>query len=132
MLTLTRQDAPKLLPLRQFKNGGSTLDWILERTFGSALVSHHADHSDGRLVEEDILAVVDAHSHAQAFTRHYFRLPLQASCGFLPLWLVRHPLDRIPSIYEQERRTLAKGRNDRSRRFGERLSDFPELCKALR
>lgn len=112
MPTLTADAAPKILHFHQFKNGGSTLDWILERNFGESLISHHADHSNGRLVEADILAMIQAHPETQAFTSHHFRLPLQATAGLLPLWLVRHPLDRIPSIYEQERRTLAQGPDD--------------------
>jgi hypothetical protein len=103
---------PVLLHFHQFKNGGTTLDFILEREFGDGFLSFHGDNPDSNLLEPDIKAMVAAHPAKQVFTSHHFRLPIDDMPGALPLLILRHPIDRLPSIYEQERRSSPLGPED--------------------
>jgi hypothetical protein len=112
MSSSTLPDPPALLHFHQFKNGGSTLDIILEREFGHEFLSFHGDSPDSNLLEPDMKVMLAAHPDKRVFTSHHFRLPIDGMPGAVPLLILRHPLDRLPSIYEQERRSSPLGPGD--------------------
>ena len=96
--------SPTLLHFHIFKNGGTTLDWILERNFGAQFAETHGPEATSTLFSEDIARIVQAAPDTIAFSSHHFRFPLIGIQNVIPLAFVRHPMDRIPSMYEQERR----------------------------
>ncbi|KPD15437.1 hypothetical protein ADM96_32695 [Burkholderia sp. ST111] len=93
-----------------FKNAGTTVDGILDRNFpGDA-----RGHIEGPLPwstigPDEILAYVLANPALRAISSHQARLPLPRHPGitFLPILLLRHPIDRFASVYEFERRQPA-------------------------
>lgn len=98
-------DAPRLLHFHIFKNGGSTLDWILQRNFGDAFREVHGRREESTLIEEDIESILREDSSTVVFSSHHFRFPIDRLSNVFPIVLLRDPLDRIASIFEQERRS---------------------------
>ncbi len=84
-----------------FKNGGSTIEAILEREFRGRYATLHGCHANAALDDCDIAAFLAAHPHIAALSSHHLRYPLPSirrtvlfDCCFL-----RHPLDRLQSLY---------------------------------
>ena len=100
----TNASPPRLLHFHIFKNGGSTLDWILRRNFGDAFREVHGPDAQSTLVEEDIELILKEDPSAIVFSSHHFRFPIDRLSHVFPIVLLRHPLDRVASIFEQERR----------------------------
>lgn len=88
-----------------FKNAGTTLDWALKRSFGPRFFEHHdqksirlnPNHLGEFLEEQPKLAVISSH-HVQ------FPLPELPDITFFPLIMLRHPVDRVGSVYNFEHR----------------------------
>jgi hypothetical protein len=90
-----------LLHFHMFKNGGSTIETILEREFRGRYATVHGSHSTSALDGHDIAAFLGAHPNIAALSSHHVRYPLPSirhlvlfDCCFL-----RHPLDRLQSVY---------------------------------
>src|SRR5258708_5317138 len=90
-----------LLHFHMFKNGGSTIEAILGREFRGQYATVHGSHACSALDGSDIAAFLSAHTHVTALSSHHLRYPLPAvrrmvlfDCCFL-----RHPLDRLQSVY---------------------------------
>ena len=84
-----------------FKNGGSTIEAILEREFRGRYATVHGSHTSSSLDEDDIASFISTHQNVTALSSHHLRYPLPSirrtmlfDCCFL-----RHPLDRLQSIY---------------------------------
>lgn len=89
-----------------FKNAGTTFDWSLARSFGSGFVDHRADDDlvKGKMdYLEDYLRQNPA---VTAFSSHRIAFPVENRPGFRfhTVHLLRHPIARIRSVYEFERR----------------------------
>jgi len=84
-----------------FKNGGSTIASILEREFRDDFATVHGP-DDVSVVDQTSLAdFVSSHTATQAISSHHLRYPKPVvpntiifDCCFL-----RHPLDRLQSLY---------------------------------
>lgn len=89
-----------------FKNGGSTIDYALRRSFGDALVDLHGEHDDARLMAEDIVRLVQEDPEVAAISSHHVRYPKPRVRGieFHDICFIRHPLSRIRSLYHYGRR----------------------------
>lgn len=90
-----------------FKNAGSTLHAALQRAFGT----HACGRLEGAqplrtLTAQALLDHVLANPQLRALSSHQARLPVPTSdqVTFHPLLLLRHPLDRVGSVYAFERR----------------------------
>lgn len=95
-----------LLHYHIFKNAGSTVDSVLQRHFGDGLVALHGEQDDARLVAGDVLALLDEDPSVRAITSHHLRYPKPVRHG-LVVWdacVLRHPLDRIRSLYHYGRK----------------------------
>lgn len=88
-----------------FKNAGTTLDWSLRKNFGDDFLDHRDDQpmlADGRghlaqlLQAGPALRAVSSHH----MTRDFPQLP---EVALLPVYLLRHPLARMRSVYDFER-----------------------------
>ena len=99
---------PVIVHCHLFKNAGSTLDWSLKRQFGAGFIDHRDDHSM-RQGASFLGPYIKSHNGLSAISSHHVRLPLPVSHEFkiLPIFALRHPIDRARSVYDFERRQEA-------------------------
>ena len=123
--TATAPQRPVAVIVHQhlFKHAGSTLDGALRRNFGTRFVEDRVDprlQGDGARFAETL----DVPVPPACLSSHKLRLPLPAVPGyeFHHLILLRHPLERIESVYKFEKRT--RGRIGSSGT----LAEFVEEC----
>lgn len=89
-----------------FKNAGSTFDWSLERSFREGFVDHRAD-SDLDCGGMDYLeSYLRQNPKIVAFSSHRiaFRVEDRPDFKFQTVHFLRHPIARVRSVYEFERR----------------------------
>ena len=84
-----------------FKNGGSTIEAILEREFGHRFATLHDTTASATLNSRHVASFLRRHPQISAISSHHLRYPKPAirhtivfDCCFL-----RHPLERLDSIY---------------------------------
>lgn len=87
-----------------FKNAGTTFDWSLKRNF-SELFHDHRDDEPMRNQKGYLYDYIQTHKDMVSLSSHHIQLPLPAvdDINFLPAFLLRHPIDRVGSVYEFER-----------------------------
>lgn len=100
------QDRLVVLHHHVFKNAGTTLDGALEREFGPRFATYDGPRPNHCLNRDEIAAFLARRPAIQALSSHQARPRSLPETGFrwLPILLVRHPLDRVRSIYAFERR----------------------------
>jgi hypothetical protein len=104
-----------MVHFHMFKNGGSTIEAILEREFRGRYATAHGSHASSSLDAQDIAAFLGTHLNVAALSSHHLRYPLPSirrtvlfDCCFL-----RHPLDRLQSVYSYLRKEPPElGRED--------------------
>jgi len=114
-----------------FKNGGSTVESILEREFSGGFARLHGPEADSTLVDSDLAEFLHGHAEVTAVSSHHLRYPKPAiartvlfDCCFL-----RHPLARLHSYYSYLNRIQAadpfsrRARSENVREFLEQLID---------
>jgi hypothetical protein len=91
-----------LLHYHFFKNAGSTIENILDRSFGECYGRIETADPDGHVTEPMLLDYIQRHGFIQALSSHQFRYPKPAVSGllFFDICFLRDPLDRIRSIYD--------------------------------
>jgi len=84
-----------------FKNGGSTIEAILEREFGNRFATLHDTKPSATLNGRQVACFLRRHPQISAISSHHLRYPKPAvrhtiifDCCFL-----RHPLERLDSVY---------------------------------
>jgi hypothetical protein len=88
-----------------FKNAGSTFDWILKENLGNAF----CDHRDDIPMKEEgysyLLRFLKENPQILALSSHHlmFQFKTDAEIEFIPVYLIRHPIERIRSVYNFER-----------------------------
>jgi len=89
-----------------FKNAGTSLDTILNRNFPGRWVSYDREDPGALIPADELERVILEHPRAVAFSSHQCRPPLPAnrSLQVHPIFILRHPLARIESIYRFERK----------------------------
>jgi hypothetical protein len=110
-----------------FKNAGTSFDAILKANFDSAWTEREFTAGPGNRAEA--AAFLSARPELAAFSSHTARLPPPELEGraVLPVLFVRHPIDRLRSAYEFERKQKAET-------FGAKLAkvtDFRGYVQAL-
>ena len=88
-----------------FKNAGSTFDWSLQRNFGDGFLDHRDNKSMRERGASHLLELVREQPGLQALSSHCLCRPLPEEDGisFEPVYFLRHPLERIASVYAFER-----------------------------
>jgi hypothetical protein len=83
------------------KNAGMTIASILEREFGDGFYDVHRNSPNGHITPDDLTAFLAATPSARALSSHHFRFPVppSSSIRFFDCCPVRHPLDRLESLY---------------------------------
>ncbi|WP_439107240.1 hypothetical protein [Congregibacter sp.] len=96
---------PVLLHAHLFKNAGTTLDWSLARSFSTGFCDHRDDASM-RGNPQYLAEYLMDNQQIRALSSHWmpFPLPELDSVQLRPLVILRHPIERILSVYEFERR----------------------------
>jgi hypothetical protein len=96
-----------LLHYHLMKNAGTTLAAVLEREFGAAFSQVHRANSSGHIDSEDIVALLRSAPHLRALSSHHFTFPVPRARGFvfIDVCPIRHPIDRLGSLYHYFRTT---------------------------
>ena len=119
-----------------FKNGGSTIESILEREFEGGFATLHGPAASSTLDAIDLECFLAEHPHIRAVSSHHLRYPKPTirhmvifDCCFL-----RHPLERLDSMYWHLRESgspdefCQRARRQNPRAFLRRLlRDSPHL-----
>jgi hypothetical protein len=92
-----------------FKNAGSSIDFILERNFGKGFAYVHGKHHDSTVTNTDLLAFLRMNPGIRALSSHHLRIPKPEDEHFVffEVIFLRHPLDRLRSMYDFYRRAQA-------------------------
>jgi|CXWL01.1.fsa_nt_gi hypothetical protein len=89
-----------------FKNAGSSFSSILDHNFGRNHVNIEASEPWGVLHQDEIMRLIQDNPQIKAVSSHTARL-FPAKVGnirFHPMLFLRHPIDRVGSVYSFERR----------------------------
>ena len=88
-----------------FKNAGSTIDWALQNNFGGAFVDHR-DDVKMRKETNYLSAYLREHRRIIALSSHHLAMPLPSmpEVRLLTLMMFRHPVERVESVYNFERK----------------------------
>lgn len=108
-----------------FKNAGSTVDHILENTFGKRWAKFDKAEPATRIDSGEFARFVDENPHLIAVSSHQlpFPVPQVDNISLIPIVFFRHPIDRIRSVYDFERRQgLAYGPVSKGADHASRLS----------
>ena len=86
-----------------FKNAGTTFDWSLARNFGTAFLDHRDDlemQQGAKYLGPFLLK----HPEVNALSSHHlkFPLPVLPDVQLFPVVFLRHPIDRVGSVYAFE------------------------------
>lgn len=97
---------PVIVHYHLFKNAGSSVETILKDNFGAAWLSHDGPSPAGAVFSHELARLIEEHPEASAVSSHQIRPPVPHVPGveILPIVFLRHPLDRVQSIYDFDRR----------------------------
>ena len=92
-----------------FKNAGTTVERILENTFGEGWGAIDGNNPSGHVSPEELLGFVQSHPDLHAVSSHQALMPPPETEGLemVPLLLLRHPIDRARSVYSFESKQAA-------------------------
>ena len=95
-----------VLHLHIFKNAGSTFDTFLTHNFPSSCGGVEGEYPWGTIDSDRLCSYALANTPLRAISSHQARLPLSHCPGvnFHPIVFLRHPIDRVGSVYSFERR----------------------------
>lgn len=95
-----------LIHYHLFKNAGTSVDRALKSLYGTRWGSIEADSGDGALAPEKLQTLIDRSPELVAISSHTAEIKPWALRGVqvLPVVFVRHPIDRMMSAYEFERK----------------------------
>lgn len=92
-----------LLHCHIFKNGGSTIDNALTNNFGTRAIFRENPAGQQFLLSDTIIDIVESAGPAEVASVSSHRMGLPAprhnSIKFIPLIMIREPLDRLGSMY---------------------------------
>ncbi len=91
-----------LLHYHVFKNAGSTIEDILDHSFGERFGTLETAAGDGLVSNQDLIRYLDERPGLRAFSSHQIRYPMPAVAGYLffDICFLRDPLDRLRSFYD--------------------------------
>jgi len=88
-----------------FKNAGTTFDSILKNNFGEAFCDHRDDHPMRHEGKKYLCQYLTEHPEIKALSSHHiwFNPKSDDRFQFIPVLFLRHPIERIRSVYNFER-----------------------------
>lgn len=92
-----------------FKNAGSTIESLFERSFGPGLGRFESADRGGQLSSDQLLSYLEAHPELKAVSSHQLRYPKPHAPGyvFFDVCFLRDPIDRIGSMYSYFRKGVS-------------------------
>lgn len=92
-----------------FKNAGTTFDGILEKNFGEAFCDHREDIPMRQAGPQYLIRYLVENPHIKALSSHHiwFNMPLHPNIELIPVVFLRHPIERMRSVYDFERKQNA-------------------------
>ncbi|MFT5320660.1 MAG: hypothetical protein ACI934_000801 [Pseudohongiellaceae bacterium] len=89
-----------------FKNAGTTFDFSLNKHFGDSFVDHRDDDAFLQGKNKYLLEYLGDNPDVQALSSHslHFRITSDEKIRTFPVYFLRHPLARVWSVYNFERR----------------------------
>jgi hypothetical protein len=114
-----------------FKNGGSTIEYILKRAFPGRFATVHGSDPDATLDASDLVEFLRQNTGIAAVSSHHLRYPkpLSGQTVFFDCCFLRDPLARLYSTYNHFRRSDSDSlwarwaRSYNPRQFAMRLID---------
>jgi hypothetical protein len=99
-----------------FKNAGTTFDWSLKRCFGNAFLDHREDKAMREQRGRHLAELLGQRPKLRAVSSHFLCYPLPEIDGieFHSMLFLRHPIERIASVYAFERKQDADTRGARA------------------
>jgi hypothetical protein len=90
-----------------FKNGGTTIESVLRREFGGGFATVHGPADGSVLDAKGLTTFLRGHPEVSAVSSHHLRYPKPEVRGWVifDCCFLRHPLDRLVSLYNHLRRT---------------------------
>ena len=88
------------------KNAGSTIEDILDQSFGERFARFDHAERDATIFATELLAFVERQPGLSAVSSHQIRYPLPESANFLfyDICFLRDPVDRVRSMYDYYRK----------------------------
>jgi len=123
-----------------FKNGGTTIESILRREFGGGFTTVHGPAHDSVLNGKELTEFLRQRPNISAVSSHHLRYPKPVVPGWVifDCCFLRHPLDRLVSLYNHFRRANSTDPLClRAHRQGPRdfmkhlLRDFPHMVSEV-
>lgn len=95
-----------IVHMHLFKNAGSTVDAIFEKNISDGIFGLEGEHPWSVLPGEKAVDFIDRHPELRVLTSHQVIFPLQSRSDLeiLPVFFLRHPIDRAGSVYSFEKR----------------------------
>jgi hypothetical protein len=89
-----------------FKNAGSTIEDILDHSFGERFAQMETSAGEGLIANQALIRFLEERPDVRAISSHQIRYPLPEAPGYLffDICFLRDPIDRIRSIYVYFRR----------------------------
>ncbi|HZU41306.1 MAG TPA: hypothetical protein VE994_01440 [Terriglobales bacterium] len=87
-----------------FKNAGSSVDRLLQDSFGTRWATFEGSTPTSLLAVHDVEDFLDRHPHVSAVSSHLARPPLPGNVDAFPIIFLRNPIDRAASVYAHEHR----------------------------
>lgn len=93
------------------KNAGSTIEDILDRSFGDRFARVDTPDRNGILSASELLSFIKADPQLLAVSSHHIRhpLPVDPQTLFFDVCFVRDPIDRVRSMYDYFRKRPVPG-----------------------
>ena len=97
---------PIILHYHLFKNAGTTIDLILEKNFGENAIRIDVKKPKGIVSNNAVLQYIEKNPKVNSVSSHQLRFPVPEDSNFifLPMIFIRHPIDRIFSIYSYNKK----------------------------
>jgi len=97
---------PVCIHFHIFKNGGTTIEWILKKNFSNNAISIDSENHRDYLYIKKIFDVLRKKTKTKSISSHQFRFPIYDNEKFelIPIIFFRHPIDRAISIYHFQRK----------------------------
>lgn len=97
---------PICLHMHIFKNAGTTIDWILKKNFSKNAIRMDVETPRAILPMKIVSEFLCSNPNVKSFSSHQLRFPIPEDGEFqlFPIVFLRHPLDRIFSIYNFNKR----------------------------
>jgi hypothetical protein len=88
-----------------FKNAGTTFDWSLKQNFGKDFCDHRDDEPMRKEGQPYLIRFLKEHPNIKALSSHHvwFRFEADNEIELIPVYWVRHPIERIRSVYNFEK-----------------------------